>query len=76
MFTAARADTDYEHMGGPVLAAGLVVPKASAAGSPAVDLRGAAHTGDRPQPDTVVSLSLPPHVLTDSPRRDLDTHRP
>lgn len=40
-------------------AAGLVVLKASAAGSPAVELRGAAHAGDRPQPNAVVWLEAP-----------------
>jgi plastocyanin len=42
-----------------LLAAGLVVLKASAASSPAVDLRGTAHTGDRPQSNAVVWLEAP-----------------
>jgi plastocyanin len=42
-----------------VLAVGLLVLKASAAGAPAADLRGTAHAGDRPQPNAVVWLEAP-----------------
>ena len=42
-----------------LLAAGLLVLKASAAGTPAADLRGTARAGDRPQPNAVLWLEAP-----------------
>jgi len=42
-----------------LLAVGLFVLKASAAGSPVADLRGTARAGDRPQPSAVVWLEAP-----------------
>ena len=82
MFAAARADTDKERMRISVLTAGLVVLKASAAGSPDVELRGAAHAGDRhlnmsPHfPVSNVHRPAPDFALTYSLRRDVGVHRP
>lgn len=39
-----------------LVAVGLLVLKASAAGTPAADLRGTARAGDRPQPNAVLWL--------------------
>jgi plastocyanin len=42
-----------------LLVVGLLVLRASAAGTPAADLRGTARAGDRPQPNAVVWLEAP-----------------
>jgi len=54
-----------------LLAVGLLVFKASAAGAPAADLRGTARAGGRPQPSTALDFAL-----TYSLRHDIDAHRP
>ena len=42
-----------------LLVIGLLVLRASAAGTPAADLRGTARAGDRPQPNAIVWLDAP-----------------